>query len=384
MVDYRGARVLVTGGTGFVGSRLAARLCVEEGAKVRVLVRAWHKATWVSAAPVELVQGDLFDPESVRLAMFGCDVVFHCASGPAPQGGYTRTNVEGLRNVLEAGRDQGIRRLVYLSSVAVHGPRPPDPLREDCPYERCGRDYSDSKIHAEELILRYHRDHGLPVVILRPTYIWGPRSALFTMRQLQAMKVGRFALVDRGMGRCSAVYVDNLVDAMLLAGCKPAAVGQAFLVTDGMDRVTWANFFGYYAQWLGIANLPSISSRSPITRAVAAQIDPCQAWLSRLAGARAPLPRRVTRRFLRDWLEICGRWGFQSSWDLAKYARTGSVDISKARTLLGYAPRFTLQSGMEETRRWVWDQMGYELGLNGWSANGEFGIFRERECTLSP
>jgi nucleoside-diphosphate-sugar epimerase len=308
----------------------------------------------------------MLEPGSLRRAMAGCDVVFHCASGPATEGGYARTNVDGTRNLLDACREAGVQRLVYLSSIAVHGPNPPDPVTEDSPYQLCDRDYSDSKIRTEQLLFDCYREHGVPVVILRPTFIWGPRSSLFTMRQLPAMKAGRFVLVDQGRGRCSAVYVDNLIDAMLLAACRVEAVGQAFLITDGQDDVTWAEFFGHYAQWLGIAELPSISSRSLLSRAVAAQIEPCQAWLNRLAGSPAPLPRRVLRRALREWLSLCGRFGYQSAWDTAKYARRGRVDITKARTLLGYQPRYTLESGMAETYRWVCDQMGFQLDLPGW------------------
>jgi nucleoside-diphosphate-sugar epimerase len=259
-----------------------------------------------------------------------------------------------------------VERLVYLSSVAVHGPNPPDPVTEGSPYDPCGRDYSDSKIHTEQLLFDYQREYGVPVVILRPTFIWGPRSSLFTMRQLQAMKAGRFALVDQGRGRSSAVYVDNLVDAMLLAARRPEAVGHAFLITDGQDEVTWADFFGHYAAWLGITRLPSVSSTSLLSRAVAAQIEPCQAWLNRLIGSPAPFARRVLRRALRECLELCGRFGYQSAWDMAKYARRGRVDISKARALLGYQPRYTLETGMAETRRWVWDQMGFQLRLPEW------------------
>lgn len=346
-----------------MGSRLAVRLCVEEGAAVRALVRVWHKATWVSAAAVDLVPGDVLDAESLRDAMAGCEVVFHCASGSAVRGGYAATNVDGTRNVLAAARAAGVQRLVYLSSVAVHGPQPPDPLTEDSPYHLSERDYSDSKIHAEELVFACHRDHGLPVVVLRPTFVWGPQSNLFTVRQLLAMRSGRFALVDGGCGRCSAVYIDNLVDAILLAGCRSEAVGRAFLLTDGQDDVTWAQFFGCYAEWLGITRLPSVSSRSPLARAIAPQIEPCQRWLGHLMGTPAPLARRVVRRLLRDWLDLCGRFGYQSAWDMAKYARRGKVDIGNARTLLGYEPRYNLETGMAATRRWVLDQMGFELGL---------------------
>jgi len=361
MVRYAGKQVLVTGGTGFVGGRLVERLILEEGASVRVLVKNWSKAVWVSRYRADLSAGDLLDPAALCEAVQGCAVVFHCASGPAANGGYRRTNIEGTRNLLDACKASGVERLVYISSTAVHGPNPLGTLTEEAPYVLLGRDYSDSKVETEKLIFAFGRDHDLPVSVLRPSFIWGPRSHLFTMRQLREMKNGTFRYIDEGSGACNAIYVDNLVDAMLRAGTRPEAVNEAFLITDGLE-ITWKDFFGQYATLLGIERLPSLSSESAVTVAACRLVDQLRGILDRLQGNPAPFPRKVVRRTVRILLtELEKR--YCSYWDMEKYARKERIDISKARRLLGYAPSYGLCEGMRDTLAWVKDQMGWELGL---------------------
>lgn len=364
MVNYKGKTVLIIGGTGFVGGRLAERLVLEEGAMVRVLVRNWTKAVWVSRMAVELLQGNLLDRDSILKAIQGCDVVFHCASGPAQNmGGYMKTNVEGTRNILNACKKYGTERIVYLSSVAVHGPNPPPGADESSPCKIQGRDYSDSKIRTEQLLLEYYQEYHVPIVILRPTFIWGPRSRLFTMQQVYAMKNGTFSFIDKGEGTCNVVYVDNLVDAMLLAGIKEEAVGEAFLVTDGLN-ITWADFFKYYADLLGIKHFPSISSKSYSSRFLCRKVDMLRDLLERLKGNPAPLWRKVVRRSARELLTVLEK-RYCGYWDLEKYARKGKININKARKLLGYHPRYGLEEGMKDTLAWVRDQMGEELRPDG-------------------
>jgi nucleoside-diphosphate-sugar epimerase len=364
MVDYKGKTVLITGATGFVGGRLAERLVLEEGAHVRVLVRNWTKAVWISRLACDLIQGDVLDKDSIKEAVKGCDVVFHCASGPAQNmGGYMKTNVEGTHNILNACKEYRTERIVYLSSVAVHGPNLPPGADESSPYKIQGRDYSDSKIRTEQFLMEYYREKQMPIVILRPTFIWGPRSRLFTMQQLYAMKNGTFSFIDNGEGTCNVVYVDNLVDVMLLAGIKDEAVGEAFLVTDGLS-ITWADFFKYYADLLGIQHFPSINSRSLILRFACRQVDMLRDLLERLKGNPAPLWRKVVRRSARELLTVLEK-RYCSYWDLEKFARKGKININKARKLLGYHPRYGLEEGMKDTLAWVRDQIGEELRLDG-------------------
>jgi nucleoside-diphosphate-sugar epimerase len=361
-VSYEGARILVTGGTGFVGGRLTERLVIEHRANVRVLVRDWSRAVWVSRVAAELVQGEVTERESVDRAVEGCRVVFHCASGGHSAAEYMRTNLEGTCTVLAAAHAAGVKRFVYLSSIAVHGPSPPADADETDAYRSFGRGYSDSKIAAEKAVFDLGRQLGLAVVVVRPTFVWGPRSALFTVRPLLALRSGAFRLVDEGIGDCHAVYIDNLVDLLLAAGTAAEAVGEAFFATDGYG-ITWREFFGFYGRWLGVALPPSVSSRSRFVRIQSGFLDWVGALLQRLQGSPAPIWKRVIRRGARIASSRFESRGIPTTWDLEKYARRGRLNTDKAKRLLGHQSRWSLAEAMHETELWVRDQLGPALGL---------------------
>jgi nucleoside-diphosphate-sugar epimerase len=361
MVDYKAKRVLVTGGTGFIGGRLAECLAFELQAEVSLLVRDWQHAVWTSRLPARSLDGDVTQPESLAQAMHGCQIVFHCVGVGGDEETCRRVNRDGTLNVLKAAMAAGVQRVVYLSSVAVHGPNPPDNADESAPFVHSGNAYGDSKIAVEEAIASFCANHPLGVVILRPTFVWGPRSRWFTIAPLQQIAAGTWHLVDKGYGTCHAVYVDNLVNAMLLAGVAPGVEGAAFLITDEQP-CTWADFFLAYARMVGVHTLPSV----PSTRL---QDDPIRR-LDRAAG-----------RF-HDWLGCCmpgfrpARLAFQatrvivrrtrrllfgpapvfSDWDLCKYARRGRLNTSRAKDQLGYVPRITRSEGMRLTELWLRDQ----------------------------
>jgi len=356
MVDLRGAKVLVLGGTGFVGGRLAERLQIEEGAQVRVPVRDWRKAVWIARTGAELVPGDVTDADSMRSAAQGCDLVFHCASGPAAQGGYMRTNREGTANVISACLEAGTRRLVYVSTVAVHAPRPGDRLSSDSPLRETGRDYADSKICAERLVAAAS---GIETVVLRPTYVWGPRSNAFTLRQLREMMAGTFKYVDGGRAVSNAVYIDNLVDALLAAARSGRAVGKQYLVTDGVPY-SWKDLFDGYTELLGMETIRSIDSDSAFTRISARAVRKSEGLLESLQGPR-PLPVRAMRRLAKITRDSL-RKRYVDDFELAKFAMDLPADIDATRRDLGYAPRFDLRAGLEQTRAWLGDQMGFEIG----------------------
>jgi nucleoside-diphosphate-sugar epimerase len=336
---------------------LAERLALEEGAEVRVLLRDWRKATWISRADVELVQGDITNRDALLQAMRGCEIVFHCAAAFGSPDECMHTNVEGTRNVLECADVLSVKRLVYLSSVAVHGPTPPDNADEQDEFRPLGNGYADSKIAAEELIWRFHQRSSLPVAVIRAAPVWGPRGESFTVWPLRQMSAGEWFLVDRGRGTCNAVYIDNLVDALLLAGIRDTAIGQAFLITDDQP-CSWEDFFGHYKRMLGIRALPSRSRF--VTRMalmLTARIDRLLEYL-RHTPEREPA-RTAVRGFrfgLRILRSVPGRCAIFSPWDIDKYAHQGRLNVSKARRLLGYQPRFTLQAGMRDTEMWLRDQ----------------------------
>ncbi len=360
LVNYRDTPVLVIGGTGFVGGRLAERLLLEHGARARVTVRDWRKATWISRSTAELVEADVMDAKSLRAAVRGCAIVFHCASGPAEAGGYLRTNRDGTANVIAACVGEGVRRLVYVSSVAVHAMKPGVQLSSSTPLSMTGRDYSDSKIIAERLIDEAQACSTLSTVIVRPTYVWGPRSHVFTVRQMRELKNGVFRYVDQGAPVANAVYIDNLVDALLSAGVRPEADGRRFLITDGHDY-RWRDLFGAYVRHLGLVEPPSLSSQSLLNRRGARALAQVERVLEGMLGTR-PLPVRAVRRLVRMTRDALRR-RFVDPWELDKYACDTSADIGDARRYLDYEPRFDLARGLTETLDWVDDQMGFELGL---------------------
>lgn len=358
-MSYSGRKILVTGGTGFVGGRLAERLVLEENARVRVMVRDWCKATWVSRADVEFAEGNVTDPDAVARAVKGCEVVFHCVGVGGSLKRCMAVNVEGTRNVLSSARDEKVERIVCLSTIGVHGPAPPDNACESDDFRFTGAPYGDSKIAAEEEVWEFRKRHRLPVSVIRPTFVWGPRSEYFSKWPVRCIGDGRWFLVDGGRGTCHAVHVDNLVDAILLAGKKEEAVGEAFIITDDQP-CTWAEFFMSYARMVGKDDLPSVSSRSVPGRVLRLPARLLDGMMTKLSSTPSREPARFlvrgTRFSLRRIRGTLDRYVPFDAWETAKYARVGGLDTSKARNLLGYQPSVSREEGMRQTELWLRDQ----------------------------
>ena len=355
-MNYSGRKVLITGGTGFIGGRLAERLSLEEGATVRVLVRDWRKAVWISRSRVELVQGDVRDSSAVARAMQGCDIVFHCVGVGGSLDHCQSINCDGTRSILESAVTAGIDRLVYLSTCGVHGSTPDDMSNEAAPFQPNGNPYTDTKIESEEIVWEYWRKRNLPIVVIRPFPVWGPRSPAFTLWPVKHIKNGQWFLPDGGSGVCQAVYVDNLVDSLMLAGIRPEAVGEAFLVADE-ELPTWGEFFNRYAAMLGkrLTSVPVGTARNALRRT--AQLD---GMISRLLDLPSHEPAHTFLRVIRKSLSLVkripARYSVFSDGELVKYTYQGRMDTSKARKVLGYAPRVSFADGMRDTEIWLRDQ----------------------------
>lgn len=231
-------KVLVTGATGFLGHHLVAAL-VRCGADIRVLARDKNQVACEIAAHVELAQGDLRDPASLGAALRGVDTVFHCAAvttNAMPWTTHHETNVCGTEAILKAAAQAGVRRVVYASSVIVYGlDRPADghPIRESDGYAQNPEHwayYMRSKLEADRLALRYWEEHQLPVTVLRLGVLYGEggRPISRGLAQIGALRL----LVGSGRNTLPFTYVENAVDAMLLASIAPEAPGQAYNIVD--------------------------------------------------------------------------------------------------------------------------------------------------------
>ena len=344
---------LVTGATGFLGGRLVERLVVERGVRVRVALRDFARAARLSRFNIQMRRAELTDPEAVGAALRGCDSVYHCAHDFfAPD-----VNLVAARTIAQACLASRVRRLVYVSSFAIYQPFADDVVDEATPVRPTGWSYQDSKIVIENELLRMAQKDGLPVTILEPTIVYGPFGAFWTSGPIEFLRHGRVLLPADGRGLCNAVYVDDVVDAMLASAERDAAVGERLLVSAECP-VTWHEYFRAHERALGtqsIVLLPTEKLRQaerwgrPRRLGAALQREP---W--RTAGLLAakvalrplrpalkePISRRLVNRPL-PWKML-----IPDAQQLSMYLARPTVRIEKARRILGYRPAFDFASGM--------------------------------------
>lgn len=249
-MDLRNKKILVTGADGFIGSHLVETL-VAAGHDVRAftLYNSFGSWGWLDGASpevqqaIEIFSGDIRDPNGVRTAMQGCDVVLHLAaliaipySYHSPDT-YIDTNVKGTLNVVQAARDLGVERVVCTSTSEVYGTARFVPITEDHPLQGQSP-YSASKIGADSLALSFHAAFGTPVTVLRPFNTYGPRQSA---RAVIPTVISQIAAGARQI-RLGALhptrdftFVTDTARGFLQAAACDALVGQATNIGSGFE-----------------------------------------------------------------------------------------------------------------------------------------------------
>jgi nucleoside-diphosphate-sugar epimerase len=322
-------RFLITGATGFIGSHVV-EACKSRGHSVSTVARTSSDTTLLENLGVTIHRGELADAAVVSRALADADVVVHCAAKVGDRGGaevYRPTNVDALRVVLDACKGRALHRFVHMSSLGVYEPRHHYGTDETEPLPTQHFDgYTQSKVEAEQLALRYGQEHAIPLVVLRPGFVYGPRDRAVIPAILERMKHGRVHFLGGDQRVLNTIYVGNLVDAVFLAVDNPQAVGQIYNLTDG-EAVTRERFFGAIADGLGVPR-----SRQLLPR-----------WV-------AGILVRILRRQIRRAGPNGNPWLTQARFKFLLLNLDFSID--KAKRELGYRPRVSFDEGMRETMAW--------------------------------
>ena len=318
----------VTGGSGFVGGALLERL-VREGWDVRALARSERAAERVRSLGAEPVMGDLDDTESLRAGAEGCEVAFHAAAKVEDWGDpddFERLNVRGTRNVIDACRIAGVRRLAHVGTeAALMAGRPllnvdeSAPLRPDSPAP-----YPSSKAKAEQLVRDANGD-GLETVVVRPRFVWGRGDTTLLPAITKMVESGRFRWIGGGRQLTATTHIDNTVEGLWLAATK-APPGGVYFVTDGEPVV----FRDFVTEWVGTQGITIPDRSAPPRVAAAAAAASERVW----RALKRPGPPPLTRFTV--WVS----------------SQECTIDISRAQRELGYTPVKTREEGFAELRSW--------------------------------
>jgi nucleoside-diphosphate-sugar epimerase len=320
-------KLLVTGGTGFIGSHLA-----EEGRRrgVEVVVlgltdRPEEKANAeiLSRAGAEVLSGSITDADLCRRASRGATHIFHLAvamrEGGKSDEFFESINLDGTRHLLQAATMERVQRFVYCSTIGIYGHRAPGITTEDSPFSP-GNAYERTKVAAERLVRDFAENCGLPAVVLRPADVYGPRDQRL-LKMFKGVSRGRFPLFGAGRGRRHMVYVDDVVSAFFRASERDEALGQGLIIAgpractlrELLDEVTAATGSKRYGIRLPL--MPMLGLAAVVEDVCAAlAIDP-------------PIYRRRMDFFHSD----------------------SEFDTSRARRVLGWEPQIDLREGIRRT-----------------------------------
>ena len=322
-----GTRVLITGGTGFIGSHLV-RSNLQAGNRVRVLVRPDSRSP-NSLEGVEIAVGDIRDGSAVRKAVLGIDTVFHAAAlvtDWAPRRLFQEVIVGGMENLCQASLEAGAKTLVVISSCDVFGRVEHAPIDESFPMRRWNEPYPDAKIEADEVAWRFNRESGLPVTVAYPCFAHGPGDRHLLPGLAGALLEGR-GCYWREKALITPSSVENIVDLCMILACREEALGEGFLVHDGQS-ISLEEFCGLIADTLGC---------QPPTRRLPYGVA---YMLAKGMELTAAVTRQRQRPLLTTYLVKW--WGSRSQYS-----------ITKAKERLGWSPRSSFREGLDRTMRWL-------------------------------
>ena len=325
-------KILVTGGTGFTGKALVKRLLDEGHQVVSLDYQEGLKTDEIRSWGADVVIGSVTDKQVVEKCMQGVEIVHHLAAAfrelNVPNSYYDEVNVGGTKIVLESALQHKVKKFIYCSTCGVHGNIENPPGGEDAPIAPADY-YQRTKYEAEPLVKEYCKK-GMPTVIVRPAAIYGPGDPERFFMIFRRVKNGRFPMFGNGKTYYHPLYIDNLVDALVLAMAEGKGVGEAYLIADE-EYVEIEDLVRRTAKAIDVeVKIPHFPVMPLV---IAGHI--CEK-ICKPFGITPPIfPRRV------DW-----------------YRQNRAFKIDKAKRELGYQPKIGLDEGLKRTGEW-YKQEGY-------------------------
>lgn len=322
-------RNLVTGATGFIGSFIAENL-VKRGEEVRALVRKTSDTAFLKSLDVELFYGDLNNADSIRQAVKGMDKVFHSAAivgDWVPKEEAYRVNVEGTRYLLEASKEEKVKRFVFISSLGVLGMKDHHKTGSDAPRIKVNDAYADSKVDSEEVVVGFGRENNFPFTVIRPGFVFGPRDSKVIPRIVDFLKNDKFVFIGSGKNKINMIYVENLADIVIKASYSDKAIGQVYNVTNDSDMTMMALVCMVSDLW---------GYKRPtrhVPKNVAYTLCNIMEFFAKMTHAKEPpLLNKMRLKFLSLNLDF---------------------DIQKIKEELDYKPPFNMLEGLKRTKAWM-------------------------------
>jgi nucleoside-diphosphate-sugar epimerase len=319
-------KISVTGATGFIGGRLAKLLALEQKAVVTGTGRELSKVPAVKDAGVDLRRIEITDRSALHAIVQGQDIIFHlvAAGGTNNNEVAEKVNVAATAELLRQAHGAGVSRFIHVSTIAVYGAPNGQRMDENGALDLqqkslCGRTKAKGEFQLRELA----SDLGIALVIIRPGMVFGPRGRSWTINPFKLVK-NRFPVIfGDGSGFAHLIYVDNLVDGLILAAIQPEAAGETFNFV--YEPLSWYELFDYYGQ---------MCHRRP--RRIPLGLAKAILVLAKPLIGRTESPDEL----------------------LAFYTNRANYPNAKAIQHLKYNPHVSLEHGMKQTERWLKEE-GY-------------------------
>lgn len=313
--------VFITGANGFIGKALAQRYralgCDVRGMDIN------------ADASMNIVAGDITKPVTWAKHAKGCELFIHTAavvSLAADWGLYREVSINGTRKALDVAIEAGVKRFVHFSSIAAMGV---DYLQgaDEKSAVVVGEDYryGVTKGASEHLVLAAHAAGEIECTIIRPGDVYGPGSRAWLIEPMKMARSGQLILPDHGNGRFTPVYIEDLLNGVMLAAGLKEGIGQIFILA-GDRSVSCKQFFSYHWKWAGqTKKMPSLPLKAALALTQAL-------W--------------KMNRLLRKQSEVTPD-------AMLMFSRQGGFSIAKARSRLGYDPKVNLEEGMQHSEAWL-------------------------------